>query len=91
MSKIPGPSKRKRKNGHWIVHVILGVLVIGLWAIPFDTLESEVSEMGAKIGLLSTVARAVVDDLTITVRSLSTLLGVSLALGYVWYSRRKAQ
>lgn len=77
------------RNGHWGVYLIIGALIIGLWAIPFDTLESEVVEMGAKIGLLSRVARAVVEDMTLTIRSFGTLLGVAAVAGYAWYSRRK--
>ncbi len=82
--------KKQRKNGHWVVPLILGVVIIGLWAIPFETLESEVVGMGAKIGLLSRVARAIVVDMTLTVRSFGTLLAVAGTAGYIWYSRKKA-
>ena len=81
---------KQRKNGHWVVYLVVGVIIIGLWAIPFETLESEVTEMGAKIGLLSRVARAVVVDMTLTVRSFGTLLAVAGTAGYIWYSRKKA-
>ena len=80
----------KRKNGHWVVYLVIGVIIIGLWAIPFDTLEYEVVEMGAKIGLLSRVARAVVVDMTLTVRSFGTLLAVAGTAAYIWYNRKKA-
>ena len=93
MSRIPGvaPGKRKkRKNGNWLVHILLAALVIGLWAIPIDTLESEVSEMGAKIGLLSQLVRAIAADMTLTVKSLGTLLAGAIGLLYIWYNRRKA-
>ena len=95
MPRIPGvaPGKRKKRkngNGHWFVYMLIIALVVGLWAIPLDTLSSEVDDMGAKIGLLSRVARTVAQDLTVTVKSLGTLLAGAIGLLYIWYNRRKA-
>ena len=59
----------KRKNGHWVVPLIVGALIIGL---------------------LSRVARTIVVDMTLTVRSFGTLLAVAGTAGYIWYSRKKA-
>ncbi len=81
--------KRKRKNGHWLVYLVLTVLVVCLWFIPFDTLASGIDDFEAKINLISAAIRAIAVNLTTTVKSMGTFAAAVLALLYVIYNRNK--
>ncbi len=81
--------KRRKKYGHPVFHLTVAVLVIGLWLIPMDLLVSEVTEFGAKIRFLSVTFRSTAEELTLSVKSMGTLLAAILAVGYVIYNHKK--
>ncbi len=81
--------KHRKKYGHPYIHLVLAVLVIGLWLIPEDILVSEGTEFGAKLRFLLTILRTTAEELTLLVKSTGTLLVALAAAGYGIYSHRK--
>ena len=83
--------KKRNKYGHWLIHLVITSLVVGLWYIDEDVLKSEASEVGRKIFFLTALARAIAVDLTVTAKTMITLVAGLAALAIAIYaSRRKS-
>ncbi len=82
--------RRRRKNGHWLIYLVLASLALGLWYIPAETVAHEVGEIETKVGLISGMIRRLAGDLTLTAKAMGTLVAGIIGLAVLLWSRRKS-